>query len=162
MLEPVANTERVRPATGGEASICELQSLRSLGHCKCFACTHPELKLHFTLEGPNQLRSSIVFNREMTSFNGMVHGGILALVIDEAMTCALMAVGRFAATGELSIRYRKPVTPGITTFVHVEVGSLAGRLSNVSASLIQRNTICTTAQARFMRVALETATAMAN
>jgi uncharacterized protein (TIGR00369 family) len=113
-------------------------------------CTHPKLKLDFTLDGPHRLRSSIDFSKDMISFNGMIHGGVIALLIDEAMTCALMAEGHYCATGDLSLRYLKPARPEHTAHIVTIVESRHNRLFKVSAELTQKGELCTRATARFM------------
>jgi len=114
------------------------------------ACTHPKLKLDFTMDGPHRLRSSIDLSSEMTSFDGMVHGGILALLMDEAMTCVLMAEGRYCATGELNLRYHRPVHPDTTAHISATVEAKRGRLYEVKAELKQKQQLCVRAKARFM------------
>jgi uncharacterized protein (TIGR00369 family) len=132
------------------ASILKLSQLRRQGHKNCLACTHPELKLDFTMDGPHRLRSSIDLSPEMTSFDGMVHGGIIALLLDEAMTCALLAEGRYCATGELNIRYHRPVRPDQTTHILATVSAKRGRLYEVTGELKQKQQLCVRAKARFM------------
>ncbi len=34
-------------------SVIEMNRLRMRGHDRCLACTHPDLKLHFTLDDPH-------------------------------------------------------------------------------------------------------------
>lgn len=133
------------------ASILKLSRLRRLGHRKCLACTHPRLKLDFTMDGPHRLRSSIDFTEEMTSFNGMVHGGVLALLIDEAMTCALMAEGHYGATAELNLRYRRPVRVERTAYISVTVDSSYNQLYKLNAVVKQQGEICTSAEGRFIK-----------
>ena len=135
-------------------SVIKLSRLRTQGHDRCLACTHPELKLDFTLDDPHTLRTSIDFTDSMTSFNGMVHGGLQAFVIDEAMTCALMGLGIYGATAELKLRYRRPVEVGPTAHICVWVERRYRRLSELKAELSQKGKICTTAQARFMQQTL--------
>jgi uncharacterized protein (TIGR00369 family) len=132
------------------ASVMEMSRLRRVGHHQCLACTHPDLKLHFTLDGPHRLRSSINFTKEMMSFNGMIHGGLIALLMDEAMTCALMAEGHYCATGELKIRYHQPTRPGPTAHIVVEVESRFGKMYRLKAEMKQQGVLCASAQARFM------------
>lgn len=133
------------------ASILKLSRLRRLGHRKCLACTHPRLKLDFTMDGPHRLRSSIDFTDDMTSFNGMVHGGVLALLVDEAMTCALMAEGHYGATAELNLRYRRPVRVEQTVYILVTVDSCCNQLYKLSAEVKQQGEICTSATGRLMK-----------
>jgi uncharacterized protein (TIGR00369 family) len=132
------------------ASILKLSRLRRKGHRECLACTHPKLKLDFTMDGPHRLRSSVDFSKEMVSFDGMIHGGVIALLIDEAMTCALTAEGHYCATGDLSLRYLKPARPEETAHIVVTVEARQKRLFKVSAELKQKGELCTRATARFM------------
>jgi hypothetical protein len=46
------------------------------------------------------------------SFEGVVHGGIIATVLDEAMSQAIIARGWEALTVELKVRFRGRVAPG--------------------------------------------------
>lgn len=58
-------------------SVIQLNRLRRRAHDRCLACTHPDLKLDFTLDDPHTLRTSVDFTDAMTSFNGMIHGGLI-------------------------------------------------------------------------------------
>jgi acyl-coenzyme A thioesterase PaaI-like protein len=136
-------------------SVIKLSHLRQRGHERCLACTHPELKLDFTLDSPHVLRTSIDFTDAMTSFNGMVHGGLQAFVIDEAMTCALMGLGIYGATCELKLRYRASVEVGPTAHIRVWVERRYRKLYELKAELTQRGKIRTTASARFLQQALD-------
>lgn len=136
-------------------SVIKLSRLRRAGHESCLACTHRELKLDFTLDDPHTLRTSIDFTDAMTSFNGMVHGGLQALVIDEAMTCALMGVGVYGATCELKLRYREMVKVGPTAHIRVWVTRQSRQLFTLNAELTQRGRLCTKASGRFVLQALK-------
>ena len=46
------------------------------------------------------------------SFEGIVHGGIIGTVLDEAMSQAIIAHGWEALTVELTVRFRGRVAPG--------------------------------------------------
>lgn len=131
-------------------SVLDLHRLRQHGHANCMACMHPELKLDFTLDGPDRLRTSIDFTASMTSFNGMVHGGLQSFVIDEAMTCLLMGKKIYGATGELNLRYKAPVRVGPTAHIIVWIVSSYRRLHLIEAELHQEKRVRTRATARFM------------
>ncbi len=51
-------------------------------------------------------------SREWESFQHTVHGGILATVLDEAMSRAIIALGWGAMTAEMTVRFRGRVSPG--------------------------------------------------
>lgn len=133
------------------ASISRLHQMRREGHHRCLVCAHPELKLNFALEGPHRLRSSVDFTDDMVGFNGMIHDGILALLLDEAVTCALLAEGHYAATADLSLRYLHPVKPAPTAHIFVSTLKRARELFETKAELHQENRLCTRATARMMK-----------
>jgi len=46
-------------------------------------------------------------------FPGIIHGGVLAALLDDAMWYAVYSLGKVGTlTGSLGIRYRNPVEPG--------------------------------------------------
>lgn len=132
------------------SSISKLNDLRRKGHSACVACIHPELKLDFALTGPDRMHSSIDFTDSMCSFNGHVHGGLLAFVLDEAVTCLLLSRDSYAVTGELKLRYKKPVAPGQTAHIDVSLVRSCGALSKVQACVRQSREDCVHAQASMM------------
>jgi acyl-coenzyme A thioesterase PaaI-like protein len=136
-------------------SVIEMNRLRMRGHDRCLACTHPDLKLDFTLDDPHTLRTSVDFTDAMTSFNGMVHGGLQAFVIDEALTCALMGMGIYGATCDLKLRYKASVVVGPTAHIRVKIVGQYKKLFELTAELTQKGQLCTKANARFLQQALK-------
>jgi len=65
----------------------------------------------------------------------MVHGGLLATVLDEAMAKAVVSLGLEALTGDLRVRFRHHVVPGEPLRIHGWVVSHRGRLLHLEASL---------------------------
>ena len=62
-------------------------------------------------------------------FEGIVHGGILATVLDEAMVWAATWTGkRFCVAGELNTRFRAGAAPGKLLHVRARVESVRSRL----------------------------------
>src|SRR3954447_24962554 len=62
-------------------------------------------------------------------FEGIVHGGLLATVLDEAMVWAATWAGkRFCVAGELNTRFRAGAAPGKLLFVEAKVESIRSRL----------------------------------
>jgi acyl-coenzyme A thioesterase PaaI-like protein len=73
--------------------------------------------------------------REHQGYDLMVHGGIIASVLDEAMAWATGRSGIWAVTGEISVRFRSPLHVGEETEVIAEVTGSRGRLVSTSAEL---------------------------
>jgi uncharacterized protein (TIGR00369 family) len=74
---------------------------------------------------------SVVFTPrpEHIGFEGIVHGGILATVLDEAMVWAATWAGkRFCVAGEMTVRFRKSAGVGRVLRVEAKVGSSRARL----------------------------------
>jgi uncharacterized protein (TIGR00369 family) len=66
---------------------------------------------------------------EHIGFEGVIHGGILSTVLDEAMVwCATWAGKRFCVAGELNVRFRQSVGVGRNLTVEARVASVRSRL----------------------------------
>jgi acyl-coenzyme A thioesterase PaaI-like protein len=69
------------------------------------------------------------------SYKGIVHGGIISSVLDEAMSKAIISSGTEAFTAELRIRFRKKVCVGDVVLVNGWVVSAEKRRILAEASL---------------------------
>jgi acyl-coenzyme A thioesterase PaaI-like protein len=80
---------------------------------RCFGCgaANPAgLKLPFELDFDNRrTRGSFVLGVNYGGGGGYAHGGIIAVVLDEAMGKLSKLTDERAVTAEMSIAYRKPV-----------------------------------------------------
>jgi len=66
---------------------------------------------------------------EHIGFEGVVHGGVIATVLDEAMVwCATWARRRFCVCAELTTRFRKEAAVGRPLVVETKVESSRSRL----------------------------------
>ena len=63
-------------------------------------------------------------------YEGIVHGGILSTLLDEAMAKLTVSLGIPAVTAEMTVRFISPAAPGEELFV-------SGRLTNETRRLIQ-------------------------
>ncbi len=70
------------------------------------------------------------------SFEGIVHGGIISAVLDEAMSHAIIARGWEALTAELRVRFRERVSPGDRLHVRGWVVERRRRRIRTEAELI--------------------------
>ncbi len=81
----------------------------------CFVCGADNpigLRARSHLDG-DRVSLEFVPRREHAGWNGVVHGGLIATVLDEVMTWAAIVASRspcFAA--EFSVRLRRPLPPG--------------------------------------------------
>lgn len=83
----------------------------------CFVCGRDNvngLGLSFYEVGPDEVAAEVVIPSHFEGYPGIVHGGIVASMLDEIAGRAVL-VGdheHFRLTAKLEIRYRKPVPSG--------------------------------------------------
>ncbi|MBI3012861.1 MAG: PaaI family thioesterase [Elusimicrobia bacterium] len=97
----------------------------------CFACgseNEKGLKIHWRVQGRTTL-AEFVPEREHQGWKGIVHGGILATLLDEAMTRLAWCVYGCALTAEMTIRYVATAKVG-------EKLTIAGHLSDEDKRIV--------------------------
>ena len=92
-----------------------LEMMRQRVHAVCLACNDPMFRLRFEVDEEGVLGTRFVPTPAHCSYRGVVHGGVVALLMDEAMTCCLMAHGLEGVTGELTLRYLQTVEVEVAT-----------------------------------------------
>jgi len=104
----------------------------------CFVCgAHNAHGLHlrFRREG-EEVRADFTPQPHHAGFRGIVHGGILATVLDEAMFwAAASTTKRFCLAAELNVRFVSKVTVGQKLTVVARLRVDRGRLWESSAEL---------------------------
>jgi uncharacterized protein (TIGR00369 family) len=82
------------------------------------------------------VRLACVPGEAQCGFAGMVHGGALATLADEAMTWAASWHGkRFCVCGEMTVRYRRSAPLSESIVVNAKVESARPRLIQTSAEI---------------------------
>ncbi len=84
----------------------------------CFVCGEKNpagLKLRLRTDPKRgESAAEVTFAAHFQGWAGIVHGGLVATVLDEAMIYAAAAKGLKCVTGEITVRYVKPVSAGVT------------------------------------------------
>ncbi len=83
-------------------------------NASCIACGEKNVRglhLHFTIAGETA-SASWTPSEGWQGFQGVIHGGIVATVLDESMSKAVVAGGWEAFTVELTVRLKARVAPG--------------------------------------------------
>ena len=104
----------------------------------CFVCGESNpfgLKLRFETDG-RIVQTRFVPRAEHIGFKGVVHGGLIATVLDEIMVWACAVPTRkFAYCAELTVRYLQPLAPGAEVIVTSElVANRKDRIYEAKAS----------------------------
>ncbi len=111
---------------------------------RCFACGagHPHgLKLKFRGNGNGSVIADWTPSTAWEGFQGIIHGGIVSTVLDEAMSKAVAAGAEPALTCHLEVRLRRPVVPGEPMVVRGWVVEKRGRRIQVEADLRDRRNV---------------------
>jgi acyl-coenzyme A thioesterase PaaI-like protein len=84
-------------------------------HENCFACGSNNgagLRLKFDEKDDGSVVGYFTADPRFEGYSGIVHGGIIATLLDSAMSHCLFKKGIMALTGRLSIRYSFPIRVG--------------------------------------------------
>ena len=81
---------------------------------------------------------------------GLVHGGIVALLIDHAMGCVAAGPDRPAMTVRLAIHYRRPTPLGVPLTVTANLDRVVGRKLHMSATVEASGEVTADADAIFL------------
>lgn len=99
---------------------------------RCFGCgslNEDGLKLRFApADSDGVVRATFTVPARFQSWAGVVHGGVVALLLDEAVGWAAWHAGRPGVTGRLEVRYRQPLRVG-------EEVAICGRLERSRRAL---------------------------
>jgi uncharacterized protein (TIGR00369 family) len=119
---------------------------------RCFVCGVENavgLKIHFYDNGKDEVHATHTVPEQYQGYPGMVHGGILATMLDELMGRAVMAPDPtyFMVSAKLTVRYRKPVPIGQPLHLMGKVLRSKGRVSESRAEIrLSDGTLCAEAE----------------
>lgn len=135
-----------QPCTEIDDSVTDL-------HRNCFACGQGEDSLGLTFEHVDVSTVSAEWfcEEKYQSYPGIVHGGIIATILDSAMTNCLLMKGIQAVTADMHVDYRKPLRVGNRVRVKATLVRARSPLFKLSAEVVQNGVVCATAEAKFMR-----------
>lgn len=80
----------------------------------CFVCgkENPKgLKAKF-ISFNGKAKAEMILDKEYQGYSGIIHGGIIAALLDEACAYAGISLGYYTVTAEMKIRYRKTLKVG--------------------------------------------------
>ena len=109
------------------------------GSINCFVCGRENtvgLKLNFYSDFPGTVRADFMLSSSYEGYPGIVHGGIIAAILDECGGRSQMTSPRkFMVTAQLNVRYRLPVPTKTDLVVYGEAGDRHGRVSHAHSKI---------------------------
>jgi uncharacterized protein (TIGR00369 family) len=128
--------------------------LRAREHPKCVVCSPSNesgLKLNFTCCGNGCVQADFNCDSRLQGYEGRLHGGILASVLDGAMTNCMFARGAADVTAELTVRFLSPVQTQASATVRAWVHKSSRHLNILRGEVVQGDEVKATAVGKFMK-----------
>lgn len=122
-------------------------------HRNCFFCgpgNPAGLQLQYTVLPGGGVIGDFTGSHIWQGYAGYLHGGIIAGLLDSAMTNCLLRKNLCAMTAELKIRYKKKVPAAAHLTVHAAIETARPPLYCLSAELSNHGEILASAEAKFM------------
>jgi uncharacterized protein (TIGR00369 family) len=109
--------------------------------------------LSFEIDKEKQtLKTTFVASPTYQGWDGIVHGGILSTLLDEAMANLVYELGYHAVTASIEIRFKKPAPILEPLLVYGELTEVSKRLIRAKAHIAQEDgTILATGTSTFMK-----------
>jgi uncharacterized protein (TIGR00369 family) len=104
----------------------------------CFVCGPKNpigLKLDFVFDGKT-MKTRFVPQRHHQGYMGIVHGGIISTLLDEAMVKLAIEMGMPAVTAQIEIRLRKALIIGENITVSAEITKDTKRILEAHAKAV--------------------------
>jgi uncharacterized protein (TIGR00369 family) len=103
----------------------------------CFVCGQKNpigLKLNFTHDGQT-VRTEFTPDKLYQGWSGLVHGGIISSVLDEAMSYAALFSGVNTITAKIQTRFKRPAQTGEPLIITGRLTKKTRRLAEAKAEV---------------------------
>lgn len=123
---------------------------------RCYVCgTDNPLGLQVAFEidrDARSIRGRFTPRPEHQGWTGIIHGGIVATLMDEAMVKLAAHLGIPAVSAELTVKFTAPAAPGDALIVLGRLTKEAGRLIEAEASVERGPIIVAKAKGKLLKV----------
>jgi len=125
----------------------------------CFVCgeNNPSgLRLSFEIDFKGKtLKTTFVADPTFQGWDGIVHGGIISTLLDEAMAKLVYELGYHAVTASLEVKFKKPAPILEPLLVYGEITEVSKRLIRAKAHVAKQDgTILATGNSTFLKQAI--------
>lgn len=130
-----------------------LDEFRAREHSRCVACGSPTgaaARLRFTVRPDGGVEAWFPPSPLHQGYDGILHGGVIATLLDAAMTNCLFAHGCSGVTADLHVRFRHPVVAAQPSLVQAEIERSLPPLFVLRAELLQSGRCHATAVGKFV------------
>lgn len=126
---------------------------RPESHDNCLLCgdTRFGLGLKFHAVSETEVAVTLNSNRHHQGYEGILHGGFVASLLDSAMCNALFNIGVEAVTGDMKIRFHEEIPYSCEVELVGRVVSARVPLFKVEAELRRDGRVAASGSARFVK-----------
>ena len=128
------------------ANICNLV------HPKCVVCSFGNgngLHLEFDAADDGSVTATFQCDEAFEGYPGMLHGGVISLILDGAMGNCMFARGRATVTVEMTTKFRHPVATGQQATISARITRDSHPLYLLEAEIIQEGKVKATAKGKY-------------
>ncbi|NLX14178.1 MAG: PaaI family thioesterase [Phycisphaerales bacterium] len=122
-------------------------------HARCIVCGWANplgLRLAFRLQPDGRVEATFGGNGICEGYPNRLHGGVISLLLDGAMTNCLFAHQCTAVTAKMEVKFRYPVKARVPAIVRAWIEKAYPPLYRMKAELEQEGQTKATASALFM------------
>jgi uncharacterized protein (TIGR00369 family) len=122
---------------------------------RCYVCGKKNpvgLKIDFKINAETRsISGSFTPSRDHQGYEGIVHGGILSSLLDEAMAKLAYSLGVPAVTAELTVKFKTPAAPGEGLSIFGRITEETNRLILAEAKIERGPVVIAEAKAKLLR-----------
>jgi acyl-coenzyme A thioesterase PaaI-like protein len=131
----------------------QLNQVQATAHPFCFACSASNpmgLALRYTATADGSVSARFLGNCALEGYPGVLHGGLVATLLDGTMTNCLFAKSIRAMTADLRVRFGSPVLAAEELTVRAWLESSHHALFEMRAEITQGGNLKARAHGRFI------------
>ena len=124
------------------------------GHNRCLLCGHlnpRSLNLIFRDGENGVVETRFKAGPELQGYDNILHGGVIASLLDAAMTHCLFHRGIQAVTGDLHVRFVRPIPCNTSLEIRARMTSCRPPLYMLEAQIEHDQRVAARAEAKFMK-----------
>jgi uncharacterized protein (TIGR00369 family) len=127
-------------------------NIHNMVHPKCVACGFANgngLHLTFETAKDGSVMATFQCNEAFEGYPGILHGGIISLILDSAMGNCMFARGLATVTFEMTTKFRHPVIIGQEAAVSARITRYSHPLYLLEAEITQNGKVTATAKGKY-------------
>jgi len=135
-----------------------LFAMRDQHHSTCPVCgdRNPNgLRVTFDVCADGAVEAEVVCGEDKEGYAAHLHGGVIATLLDGAMTNCLFSHGIRAVTGELKVKMLQPVQAEVPVVLRAWLERRLSLFYGMKSELLQRGQLAARGSAKFMHKPME-------